>query len=749
MSGPRILIPGLVLCAATFATADEAPKITYADHVFPILESNCLNCHNADEAKGGLDMSSYNSLLQGGSGGEIVAAGDPGGSRVMELIRHEAEPVMPPRGGKLPARDIATVADWIAGGLLETKDSLAIEPEKPAFDLAMGELGGGQPDGPPPMPQDLPLVPLVVAQRPAAPLAMAASPWAPLVAIGAPKQVLLYHAESLELAGILHYPEGFPQSLRFSSNGKLLVCGGGWPAKSGNVVAWDVESGRRVIEAGKEFDAVLAADISADYRFIALGSTAKRVKIFEARTGELVHNIDQHSEWVTEVAFSPDGVLLATADRNGGLYVWETLTGSLFYQLDGHEGAITGLAWRGDSNVLASAGEDGFVRLWEMFKGGEAEKWRAHNPGVLDVAFANDGTVATAGRDREARVSDQKGKQVKRLKGFDDIVVKAAISHDGRRVIAGDWQGNVRVFNVKDGKWLGDLDINPPSLATRLERLAAAETSLLEAAGAARQAKAQAERSLAKTTDELNDAKQGLREADRGVAEAAERVKQLRRKLNGASASAVAQLERELRTASKAIEVAANDYDAIERGLREGENRAALQEQQVLIDAKEDELAAIEARLKEERQARRALETALEEAQNNRRRAEAEVEQLSAKIKTLESRRKEQSERLADAQGAARSAQDALDANQASQQRWRREEINAKRFAARGAMEELVSRRDAYQRALDDARAAGDPERAQQIESELDSLNPAAEQAEKAYAELIRQYAESGDHDHR
>ena len=36
-----------------------ADKITYDDHIFPIFESKCLNCHNPDKKKGDLDLSTY------------------------------------------------------------------------------------------------------------------------------------------------------------------------------------------------------------------------------------------------------------------------------------------------------------------------------------------------------------------------------------------------------------------------------------------------------------------------------------------------------------------------------------------------------------------------------------------------------------------------------------------------------------------------------------------------------------------
>ncbi|MEQ1839532.1 MAG: c-type cytochrome domain-containing protein, partial [Verrucomicrobiales bacterium] len=52
--------------------AEEGAKVTFADDVFPILENKCVNCHNTDEAKGGLDLASFGATMTGGSGGAVV-----------------------------------------------------------------------------------------------------------------------------------------------------------------------------------------------------------------------------------------------------------------------------------------------------------------------------------------------------------------------------------------------------------------------------------------------------------------------------------------------------------------------------------------------------------------------------------------------------------------------------------------------------------------------------------------------------
>src|SRR5688572_15118244 len=137
---------------------------------------------------------------------------------------------MPPKSSKMADKDLAVFKKWIAGGLLETLSSKAIVG-KPTVDLALSAGAVGKPDGPPPMPGDMLMEPVVPVKRATAVTGLAASPWAPLVAVAGQKQIVLYHTDSLELLGVLPFKDEQetyqPADLKFSRNGKLLVVGGG------------------------------------------------------------------------------------------------------------------------------------------------------------------------------------------------------------------------------------------------------------------------------------------------------------------------------------------------------------------------------------------------------------------------------------------------------------------------------------------------------------------------------------------
>ncbi len=498
-------------------------KPNFQDDIYPLFDQSCNSCHNPDKARGGLDLTSMSAILAGGSSGDSVLPGEGANSYLYKLVAHLEKPYMPAEKEKLPANEIALIKKWIDQGLLPTATGKAMKKKKSSLNLAFSGGPTGKPDGPPPMPLQLSLEPSVWTAKPAALSAMATNPWSPLAAISGQKQVLLYHTDTREILGVLPYPEGFVESLVFSRNGLLLLAGGGRGGKSGRIAAWNVKTGRRILSMGQEFDTVLACDISSDQSLVALGGPAKRVKVYDLASGEILHNIKKHSEWVTAVAFSPDGVLLATGDRNGGLHVWEARSGNLFYTLNGHKQAITCISWRGDSNVLASSSEEGSVRVWEMFNGKQVRALGGHGGGSLSVDMDKKGNLVTAGRDKTVKIWNSAGTATRTISGFPEMVMEARFNHDGSQVIAGDWSGAVGIWNVADGKKVGDILANPPSLVMRLtaaEELVAKREPIAAKAKAAHTPLAQA---LAVANKNLSEAQKAAAsaEAERNAADAA------------------------------------------------------------------------------------------------------------------------------------------------------------------------------------------------------------------------------------
>ena len=114
------------------------------------------------------------------------------------------------------------------------------------------------------------------------------------------------------------------------------------------------------------------------------------------------------SGWVSSIAFSPDGTILAAwydADGDwrtveGELRLWDVQTQEQVGALKKDLGWINSIVFSPDGTLLALGGEDNTIRLWDV--AGQNQVGVMQSPtfiyGVLSVAFSPDGkTLASSG----------------------------------------------------------------------------------------------------------------------------------------------------------------------------------------------------------------------------------------------------------------------------------------------------------------------------------------------------------------
>jgi mono/diheme cytochrome c family protein/predicted nuclease with TOPRIM domain len=468
---------------ALSSMAQDAAKITYDDHIKPIFREHCASCHNNNAKKGGLSLESYQATMAGGSSGEVLVAGDLDSSRLYALTAHKEQPTMPPMQDKIAQAKIDLLKTWVEQGMPENSGSAIRKPMASA--AAISVAAAGRPEGPPPMPASvLKQTPLYTAKASSI-SALGAAPWSPLIAVGGQRQVALYHSQTGQLLGILPFPEGEPQSITFSRDGKLILIGGGRHSVDGFAVLCDLATGNRIAKVGDELDIVMAADISDDNRLIAVAGPQKMVRVYDTLTGELKWEQKKHTDWIYAVRFSPDGLLLATADRAAGLVIWESASGKMYADLQGHKNEIRSLAWRPDSGAVVSASLDGTLKMWDMNESKLLKSWDAHPGGAAAIAIANDGVMVSTGKDRKVKVWDAAGNAAGEMPALEEAGQEVALTVDSQHVVSGDWLGNVRVWLRADPKDEKRLAANPVTLEMSIAANKERHVQLVAAAQAA------------------------------------------------------------------------------------------------------------------------------------------------------------------------------------------------------------------------------------------------------------------------
>ena len=176
-------------------------------------------------------------------------------------------------------------------------------------------------------------------------------------------------------------------SCAISPDGSTLVAVTGEALKF-----WDLPSGV-VLATIPANEHVAALAFSPDGHTLATGGS--QLALWDVATGVKNRTYAGQTN-VTDLAFSPDGKLLAVASDDG-TRLWDLAAGRPVHLLAGHTGRVNSVAFSPGGLIIATAGEDQSVRLWQAATGKELASLTGHTSAVGRVAFAPDGATLASG----------------------------------------------------------------------------------------------------------------------------------------------------------------------------------------------------------------------------------------------------------------------------------------------------------------------------------------------------------------
>jgi WD40 repeat protein/tRNA A-37 threonylcarbamoyl transferase component Bud32 len=214
------------------------------------------------------------------------------------------------------------------------------------------------------------------------------------------------------------------------------------------------------------------------------------IKVWDPRTGRLLHTLTGHRDRVAALAYHPTKNLLASAGYDRTVRLWDLDQGRELLVLVGHSAHVNSVAYSAAGDLLASASGDGTVRLWDVaaYTADPSRGVRvlqAHEGEVTAVAFQPEGTLlASAGHDRVVKLWDPAtASAVKVLSGHEGPIECLAFSPGGKVLASGGGAGNrrgeVKLWDVVAGRAAS----SRYGLSDRVLSLAFSRTNKLAAAG--------------------------------------------------------------------------------------------------------------------------------------------------------------------------------------------------------------------------------------------------------------------------
>jgi WD40 repeat protein len=423
------------------AQAKSGPKpVSFMQDVAPILVENCIACHNPRKSESKYVMTTFGQLAKGGQQGEgsTLEPGNPDESNLVESIRPDAQPRMPFKQDPLHPDKIAIIERWVAEGGKYDGGS-------PAEDWTILLRKTRKVTIPAAYPVTVPITALEFSRD------------GSTIAVSGYHEITYWKTADGTLERRLSGLAERIYAIATSPDGKWFATASGDPGVYGVAKLWLAEpggGGKPIRDLVETQDVVFAVAFSPDSKKVATAGADRTIRIFEVESAKLLAQIEDHADWIFDIAFSPDGKRLASASRDKTSKVFDVDKKESLVTFPAHVQPVYTVSFIPDGKGVATGGEDNRIRIWNPDNDGKPiREIGGFGGSVFKLRYTPDGqSLIAAGADKAVAVFKPNGSQVRRMQGHNDWIYALSISRDGKTVASGSWDGEVRLWNLADGK---------------------------------------------------------------------------------------------------------------------------------------------------------------------------------------------------------------------------------------------------------------------------------------------------------
>lgn len=170
---------------------------------------------------------------------------------------------------------------------------------------------------------------------------------------------------------------------------------------------------------------------------------------------KLVRTLRGHTDYISLIAWSPNGRILASSSADGTIQLWDVETGESLRTIKGNKRGVWCIAFDPTGEILAS-GDDDCVKLWETNSGNLLNILEMNTEGAVSLAFDPMGRMLASGTfDKTVKLWEAtSGKLLHTLKGHSKSVGIISFDPTGHTLASGSPDGTVKLWEVASGKLL-------------------------------------------------------------------------------------------------------------------------------------------------------------------------------------------------------------------------------------------------------------------------------------------------------
>jgi len=236
--------------------------------------------------------------------------------------------------------------------------------------------------------------------------------------------------------------------ISFSPDGHAFVT----MTRDGTTILWDAPSLREQASLRVSMSNVSGIALSPlKDRLLAIGGQDGNISLFDVESKRAAGVLQGHVGAVGDLAFSPDGKILATVGDDRTLRLWDVAGRRERITLEHNMNpAWSLLRFSSTGDILGACLGDFTVTLWDIANRQKLGVLQGHKAEVLGVAFSTgEKWVATASNDGTAKLWNlETKKSLRSYKGQLLGLTAVSISPDTQRLVAGTGEGTLKFWDI-------------------------------------------------------------------------------------------------------------------------------------------------------------------------------------------------------------------------------------------------------------------------------------------------------------